>query len=110
MKKIYVTESQLVKTLKETINQTIDKKPGEDLDNAIRTAAREVQQDAPNADVNFVIPKDEVNEGDELETKPTNKTFNFTKKDLKKALKRKKIEEAKIVTTKGEIIKNIKNK
>lgn len=109
MKKIYVTESQLVKTLKETINQTIDKKPGEDLDNAIRTAAREVQQDAPNADVNFVIPKDEVNEGDELETKPT-EAFHFTKKDLKKALKRKKIEEAKIVTTKGEIIKNIKNK
>lgn len=62
MKRIYITESQLMKVLSETINQTVNKKPGETIDSAIRNAAREVQHDAPNADVNFVIPKEEINE------------------------------------------------
>lgn len=64
MKRIHITESQLknVLKLKETINQTIDRKPGESIDNAIKNAAREVKQDAPSADVNFVISGDEVNE------------------------------------------------
>lgn len=64
MRKIYITESQLnsVKKLMETINQTIDKKPGESLDTAIKRAQTEVHADAPNADVNYVIPGDEVNE------------------------------------------------
>lgn len=64
MKRIHITESQLknVLKLKETINQTIDRKPGESIDNAIKNAAREVKQDAPSADVNFVISSDEVNE------------------------------------------------
>jgi hypothetical protein len=51
-----------MKVLSETINQTVNKKPGETIDSAIRNAAREVQHDAPNADVNFVIPKEEINE------------------------------------------------
>lgn len=64
MRKIYITESQLksVKKLMETINQTIDKKPGESLDTAVKRAQSEVRSDAPNADVNYVIPGDEVNE------------------------------------------------
>ena len=64
MKRIHITESQLndVLKLKETINQTIDRKPGESIDNAVKNAAREVKQDAPSADVNFVISGDEVNE------------------------------------------------
>lgn len=64
MKKIYITESQLKKALllNETINQTVNKLPGESLDTAVRNAAREVNSEAPNADVNFIIPKDEVNE------------------------------------------------
>ena len=64
MKRIHITESQLkdVLKLKETINQTIDRKPGESIDNAVKNAAREVKQDAPSADVNFVISADEVNE------------------------------------------------
>lgn len=67
MRKIYITESQLkeVMKLKETINQTIDKKPGESIDTAVRRADMEVRSDAPNADVNFVIPKDEINEDGE---------------------------------------------
>lgn len=64
MKKIYITEKQLksVMKLSETINQTIDKKPGESIDSAVKRAQMDVKKDAPNADVNFVIPNSEVNE------------------------------------------------
>lgn len=63
-RRIYITEKQLKEALllNETINQTIDKKPGESIDTAIKTAAKEVAAEAPTADVNFVIPKEEVTE------------------------------------------------
>lgn len=64
MRKIYITENQLksVMRLKETINQTVDKKPGEDFDSALRRADTEVRRDAPNAEVNYVVPQDELND------------------------------------------------
>lgn len=64
MKRIIITEKQLNNFVKmnETVQQYVNKKPGETLDAAIKTAAREVAIDAPNADVDFVVPKDEVNE------------------------------------------------
>lgn len=64
MKNIHITESQLkhVLKLKETIKQAIDVKPGESLDTAVRNANREVTREAPNANINFVIPKEELSE------------------------------------------------
>lgn len=64
MKRIYITEAQLkhALTIKETINQVINKKPGESLESAVKTADREASQEAPNADINYVIPKEELTE------------------------------------------------
>lgn len=79
MKKIIITEKQLFDFIKmnETVQQYINKKPGETIDNAIKTAAREVAQDAPNADVDFVIPKEEVNEDVNNENNVVDEVTNF---------------------------------
>lgn len=84
MKRIIITESQLIDFVKlnETIQQTINKQPGETIDAAIKKAAREVASDAPNADVNFVISKDEVNE--DVEGSSTNVVDDVTKYIIKK--------------------------
>lgn len=86
MRKFVVTPSQLY----EALNQIIDKKPGETLDTAIRNAAQKARQEAPNVDVNFVVPKDEVNEEDEIELEfnddePKKEQFVFTKKQVKES-------------------------
>ena len=64
MKKIYITEKQLVDFIKldEAIQQYVNKKPGETIDSAIKNAARDSAREAPNAEIDFVISKDEVNE------------------------------------------------
>lgn len=64
MKKIYITEKQLVDFIKldEAIQQYVNKKPGETIDAAIKNAARDSAREAPNAEIDFVISKDEVNE------------------------------------------------
>lgn len=79
MKKIIITEKQLFDFIKldETVQQYINKKPGETIDNAIKTAAREVAQDAPNADVDFVIPKEEVNETVDVKNNVVDEVTNF---------------------------------
>lgn len=87
MRKFFVTPSQLY----EALDQIIDKKPGETLDSAIKSAAQKAQQEAPNVDVNFVVPKDEVNEEDEIELEfnddeePKKEQFVFTKKQVKES-------------------------
>ena len=79
MKRIIITEKQLIEftKLNETVQQYVNKKPGETLDSAIKTAAREVAVDAPNADVDFVIPKDEVNEDISIENNVVDDVTNF---------------------------------
>lgn len=64
MKKIYITEKQLVDFIKldEEIQQYVNKKPGQTIDAAIKDAARDSAREAPNADIAFVISRDEVNE------------------------------------------------
>lgn len=64
MKKIYITEKQLVEFMKldEAIQQYVNKKPGQTIDAAIKDAARDSAREAPNAEIDFVISKDEVNE------------------------------------------------
>lgn len=64
MKKIYITEKQLVDFIKldEAIQQYVNKKPGQTVDAAIKDAARDSAREAPNAEIDFVISKDEVNE------------------------------------------------
>ena len=64
MKKIYITEKQLVDFIKldEAIQQYVNKKPGQTIDAAIKDAARDSAREAPNAEIDFVISKDEVNE------------------------------------------------
>lgn len=78
MKRIIVRESQL----REALDQMIDKKPGETLDTAIKNAAQKVAQEAPNVDVNFVVPKDEVNEENNSEDDSANEFWdNIGKRD-----------------------------
>lgn len=64
MKKIYITEKQLVDFIKldEEIQQYVNKKPGQTIDAAIKDAARDSAREAPNADIAFVISSKEVNE------------------------------------------------
>ena len=64
MKKIYITEKQLVDFIKldEAIQQYVNKKPGQTIDAAIKDAARDSAREAPNAEIDFVISKNEVNE------------------------------------------------
>ena len=64
MKRIYITEKQLLDFVKldEAIQQYVNKKPGETIDSAIKNAARDSAREAPNAEIDFVISKDEVNE------------------------------------------------
>ena len=64
MKRIYITENQLKKALKlkETINMSVDKKPGQDLDSAARDAFNQAKKDAPGADINLVVSGEELNE------------------------------------------------
>lgn len=64
MKKIYITEKQLVDFIKldEAIQQYVNKRPGQTIDAAIKDAARDSAHEAPNAEIDFVISKDEVNE------------------------------------------------
>ena len=79
MKKIIITEKQLIDFIKinETVQQYVNKKPGETIDNAVKTAAREIAQDAPNADVDFVIPKEEVNEETSTQNNIVDEVTNF---------------------------------
>ena len=64
MKKIYITEKQLIDFIKldEAIQQYVNKKPGQTIDAAIKDAARDSAREAPNAEIDFVISKNEVNE------------------------------------------------
>lgn len=64
MKRIYITEKQLVDFIKldEAIQQYVNKKPGQTIDAAIKDAARDSAREAPNAEIDFVISKNEVNE------------------------------------------------
>lgn len=64
MKRIFITESQLKEALKlkETINMSVDKKPGQDLDSAARDAFNQAKKDAPGADINLVVNGEELNE------------------------------------------------
>ena len=64
MKKVYITEKQLIDFMKldEAIQQYVNKKPGQTIDAAIKDAARDSAREAPNAEIDFVISKDEVNE------------------------------------------------
>ena len=64
MKRIYITEKQLVDFIKldEAIQQYVNKKPGQTIDAAIKDAGRDSAREAPNAEIDFVISKNEVNE------------------------------------------------
>jgi hypothetical protein len=65
MKKIYITEKQLVDFIKldETIRYSVNRQPGDNIETAIKKAKTELDRDAPNVnDAEFVISKDEVNE------------------------------------------------
>lgn len=104
MKKIYITEKQLVDFIKldETIQQYVNKKPGQTIDAAIKDAARDSAREAPNAEIDFVISKDEVNEDANNSTNVVdeNETVTITKKQIKEAITKKRIAESKVYTKK----------
>lgn len=79
MKKIYITEKQLVDFIKldEAIQQYVNKKPGETIDAAIKNAARDSAREAPNAEIDFVISKDEVNEDINNSTNVVDEVTNY---------------------------------
>lgn len=79
MKKIYITEKQLVDFIKldEAIQQYVNKKPGQTIDAAIKDAARDSAREAPNAEIDFVISKDEVNEDINNSTNVVDKVANY---------------------------------
>ena len=79
MKKIYITEKQLVDFIKldEAIQQYVNKKPGQTIDAAIKDAARDSAREAPNAEIDFVISKDEVNEDINNSTNVVEEVANF---------------------------------
>lgn len=79
MKKIYITEKQLVEFMKldEAIQQYVNKKPGQTIDAAIKDAARDSAREAPNAEIDFVISKDEVNEDINSSTNVVDEVANF---------------------------------
>ncbi len=79
MKKIYITEKQLVDFIKldEAIQQYVNKKPGQTVDAAIKDAARDSAREAPNAEIDFVISKDEVNEDINSPNNVVEKVTNF---------------------------------
>ena len=79
MKRIYITEKQLLDFVKldEAIQQYVNKKPGQTVDAAIKDAARDSAREAPNAEIDFVISKDEVNEGINSSTNVVDEVANF---------------------------------
>ena len=79
MKKIYITEKQLVDFIKldVAIQQYVNKKPGETIDAAIKNAARDSAREAPNAEIDFVISKDEVNEDINNSTNVVDEVTNY---------------------------------
>lgn len=79
MKKIYITEKQLVDFIKldEAIQQYVNKKPGQTIDAAIKDAARDSAREAPNAEIDFVISKDEVNEDINNSTNVVDEVANY---------------------------------
>ena len=79
MKKIYITEKQLVDFIKldEAIQQYVNNKPGQTIDAAIKDAARDSAREAPNAEIDFVISKDEVNEDIDNSNNVVEEVTNF---------------------------------
>ena len=63
--------------LDEAIQQYVNKKPGETIDSAIKNAARDSAREAPNAEIDFVISKDEVNEDINNSNNVVEKVTNF---------------------------------
>ena len=83
MKRIYITEKQLLDFVKldEAIQQYVNKKPGQTVDAAIKEAARVSAREAPNAEIDFVISKDEVNEDVNNSTNVVDEVANYITKN-----------------------------